>query len=426
MNLFKYILLGTGLLWGLVSCEMKDELFGQNGPDGATGLLSLALDVDASTNQINTKASYDEVAQFPVIIYNSDNEIVKSYTSYSEVEEVVELPIGTYTVEAHSPGEFEQEMSHPYFGGTESLKIEEGITNNAEIICKMQNLPIKINYDATFLAAFASWTITVSDGASNILTFETATSSPGTVYWKLNENVTQITVEIDATTTTGEQIHKTNVYTKENADESYNNDNPNFVGGDKLDIYFTKEDSETRPGVEIGIKVDITFADADETTEIPVDDNTVIDPNPTPTPEGTPSIESTYLESGIVYSISAGDAPKDASITIKAPAGMKSVVATITGGNSGFGDVMNEMGFNNGIDLIANGEELNALFEEVQVDITCPTANATEYNFPISSFFSMMEIYGATDASNSHKFQIVVTDNNDESASGTLSVTINE
>ena len=107
----------------------------------------------------------------------------------------------------------------------------------------MQNLPVKINYDATFLAAFTEWTITVSDGASNILTFTNENPTGSTIYWKLGENVTQITVQIVATTTSGEQVSIKNYYTKENADEDYTGDEAFFEGGDMLDIYFTEEKS---------------------------------------------------------------------------------------------------------------------------------------------------------------------------------------
>lgn len=428
MKLLKYSLFGASLLLGLASCEMKEELWGEEQNNGATGLLALALNVDDSTNKVNTKADSgdEEINQFPVIIYDSKGEVVKSYESYSDVEELIELQVGNYSVEAHSPGEFLSQMDEPYFGGTEPLEIKEGIKNNAEVVCKMQNLPVKINYDATFLAAFTEWTITVSDGASNILTFTNEDPTGSTIYWKLGENVTQITVQIVATTTSGEQVSIKNYYTKENADEDYTGDKPFFEGGDMLDIYFTEEKSDAKPGVQIGIKVDITFADADETTEIPVDDNGGTPTPPTPPSGDDPTIESAYLGSGIVYSISAANAPKDASITINAPAGMKSVVATITGGNEGFGSVMDEMKFNTGFDLIANGAELDALFASLKIAIKCPTANATKYDFPISSFFSMMELYGATDEGKSHTFQIVVTDNNDQTASGTLSVTINK
>lgn len=428
MKLLKYSLFGASLLLGLASCEMKEELWGEEQNNGATGLLALALNVDDSTNKINTKADSgdEEINQFPVIIYDSKGEVVKSYESYSDVEELIELQVGNYSVEAHSPGEFLSQMSEPYFGGTEPLEIKEGIKSNAEVVCKMQNLPVKINYDATFLAAFTEWTITVSDGASNILTFTNENPTGSTIYWKLGENVTQITVQIVATTTSGEQVSIKNYYTKENADEDYTGDKPFFEGGDMLDIYFTEEKSDAKPGVQIGIKVDITFADDNETTEIPVDDNGGTPTPPTPPSGDGPTIESAYLKSGIIYSISAANAPKDASITINAPAGMKSVVATITGGNEGFGTVMSDMNFDKGFDLIANGAELDALFASLNIAIKCPTANATEYDFPISSFFSMMEIYGATDEGKSHTFQIVVTDNNDRPASGTLSVTINE
>lgn len=429
MKFLKYSLFGAGLLLGLASCEMKEELWGEEQNNGATGLLALALNVDDSTNKVNTKADSgdEEINQFPVIIYDSKGEVVKSYESYSDVEELIELQVGNYSVEAHSPGEFLSQMDEPYFGGTEPLEIKEGIKNNAEVVCKMQNLPVKINYDATFLAAFTEWTITVSDGASNILTFTNEDPTGSTIYWKLGENVTQITVQIVATTTSGEQVSIKNYYTKENADEDYTGDNSFFEGGDMLDIYFTEEKSDAKPGVQIGITVDITFADDNETTEIPVDDVTDggnDDPNdkpgddPKPNPgEGGITITDNgtgYLTDGVT--VTGTDYPDDLAVTMNVPQGIKNVYVKIDSDNGTFKGLVSGMGLvdGDGMDLASeDAAELATLFP-------LPTDNATEYTFIMKA-----ELWGLLGSfSGTHDFILKVIDQDGNDASAKLTITL--
>lgn len=423
MKLLKYSLFGASLLLGLASCEMKEELWGEEQNNGATGLLALALNVDDSTNKVNTKADSgdEEINQFPVIIYDSKGEVVKSYESYSDVEELIELQVGNYSVEAHSPGEFLSQMDEPYFGGTEPLEIKEGIKNNAEVVCKMQNLPVKINYDATFLAAFTEWTITVSDGASNILTFTNEDPTGSTIYWKLGENVTQITVQIVATTTSGEQVSIKNYYTKENADEDYTGDNSFFEGGDMLDIYFTEEKSDAKPGVQIGIKVDITFADADETTEIPVDDpnddpNDKPDPNPgeggiTITDNGT-----NYLKDGVT--VTGTDYPDDVAVVMNVPKGIKNVFVKIKSTDSTFEGLVSDMGLTtgNGMDLASSeASELASLFP-------LPEAGADKQDYTFSMSEILWGMLGGFEGT--HDFTLTVFDQDGNQASATLTITI--
>lgn len=427
MKLLKYSLFGASLLLGLASCEMKEELWGEEQNNGATGLLALALNVDDSTNKVNTKADSgdEEINQFPVIIYDSKGEVVKSYESYSDVEELIELQVGSYSVEAHSPGEFLSQMDEPYFGGTEPLEIKEGIKNNAEVVCKMQNLPVKINYDATFLAAFTEWTITVSDGASNILTFTNEDPTGSTIYWKLGENVTQITVQIVATTTSGEQVSIKNYYTKENADEDYTGDNSFFEGGDMLDIYFTEEKSDAKPGVQIGIKVDITFADADETTEIPVDDVTGggnDDPNDKPDPnpgEGGISITDNgtgYLTDGVT--VTGTEYPDDVAVVMNVPNGIKNVYVKIASTDKVFEGLVADMGLTTGDGMDLASEEASGLGSFFPL----PEAGADKTSYTFSMSETLWGMLG--NFAGKHDFTLKVIDQNGNDALGVLTITL--
>ena len=111
----------VSLLVGLASCEMKDEIFGKDPMSGDTGVLSLSVETGKKT-----KGSTDQIDQFPVTITGTDVEYTQKFDTYAELKEAgsVTLPVGTYTIEACSPGDFKSEMDEPFYGGEQEVKIQ--------------------------------------------------------------------------------------------------------------------------------------------------------------------------------------------------------------------------------------------------------------------------------------------------------------
>ena len=97
--------LAVTLLAGLSSCEMKDEILGKDPLTGDTGILSLYVETGKTT-----KGTTDQVDQFPVTITGTDVDFTKKFDSYAELKQAgnITLPVGTYTIEACSPGEFKR------------------------------------------------------------------------------------------------------------------------------------------------------------------------------------------------------------------------------------------------------------------------------------------------------------------------------
>ena len=102
--------LAVAMLAGLASCEMKNEILGKDPMTGDTGTLNLYVETGKTT-----KGTTDQVDQFPVTITGTDVEYTKKFNSYAELKQAgdVTLPVGTYTIEACSPGEFKSEMTKP-------------------------------------------------------------------------------------------------------------------------------------------------------------------------------------------------------------------------------------------------------------------------------------------------------------------------
>ena len=438
MKLFNTITACLLLCAGLVSCEMKDELKGSGAGTSEVGYLNLGVAVNASQNSVVSRAdnanddgenvgvavSADE---FPVTITGvTDPSYSKEYESYAALKAEnggkVELPIGEYTVTAHSNAELEPQMATPYYEGTTPIKITAGVESSAEVKCTMKNMKIQLTYTANFLAKFESWDITINDGSDNILNFDETDKNPAAVYWMVAENVTEIKVAITATPTGGgQEITESRLLSKP--------DGSNWAGSDALTIQMEENTSEDPTGIQgSGITINASASFDEEEEDVPV---TVKPGGSTEGPDEGEGDDNEDPELPTVtfpqntYTLPA-DASKnaDAVITSTAEGGIQSVVVQILAGNDGFSTITSGMGFTDGLELVGN-TSLGGLIGSINPGLEMPQAGATSYTFPVGGFFNILQQMGVTTAEDGHVFNITVTDANGE-ASASLNVVVTE
>lgn len=429
--------LAVALLAGLSSCEMKDEILGKDPLTGDTGTLSLYVETGKTT-----KGTTDQVDQFPVTITGTDVEYTKKFDSYAELKQVgnVTLPVGTYTIEACSPGEFKSEMSEPFYGGkVENIKIMKGQTVETSVVCTMQNVKISINFTEEFLATYQDWTINVTDKSGHIETYTKAEDgdTPAPVYWKMDENVETIYINGTAKTigNENEDVTISGTAKKSNLPEYEEGDDIYFVGGDELKIEFSPVKVEgSTPGIlEDDIQITITMfnSEKNENVEISVDPGTEGGDTEEPGTgeDGGDEGEETAAEPTISFPQSTytlpDDAEKNADATITAEAGLKSVKIQIIGGNETFQSIVEGQFGAEPFELIGN-DTLGKIFEGLEMNIKLPTEATTDYKFPVGEFFVILSSMGPTDKQDGHTFEITVTDQNGKTASGKLNVIVTE
>lgn len=435
--------LAVAMLAGLASCEMKNEILGKDPMTGDTGTLNLYVETGKTT-----KGTTDQVDQFPVTITGTDVEYTKKFDSYAELKQAgdVTLPVGTYTIEACSPGEFKSEMSEPFYGGKlENVKIMKGQTAETSVVCTMQNVKISIKLTEEFLATYDDWEFTVTDKNGHIETYtKTANGdTPAAVYWKMEKEVEAIYVNGKAHTVSNEDVTFAITVPKSKMEGFEEGDNPSIIGGDELKLNFLPVKVEgSTPGIlEEGIQITITLfnSEKDENVEIPV--NPGIDGGDTEEPGtgedggdeggedgdggGETTAEPTISFPQSTYTLPA-DATKNADATITAEAGLKSVKVKITGGNDTFATAVAGMfGGTEPFELIGN-TQLSGIFSSMQIPL--PNTNDTTYVFPVGNFFSLLadDSFGPTTTVDGHIFEITVTDQNDKTVSGKLNVIVTE
>lgn len=435
-------------LLSLASCEMKDEIFDKNQITGDVGYLNLAVSAQnkvtkAATDEGTTTNSSVSVDNFEVEISNSEG-VYMQFDSYTELQDAgkITLPVGEYTVTAHTPGNIAPKMDYPYYNGEESLKITKGTETSAKVICSMQNTKIQLNYGETFATVYKSWDITVSDGSDNILTYDETDLNPAATYWLIADNVSDINVHIVAYLQDGTKITEDRSITKpDDAESNY------WSGSDALTITMepgTPTVPDDPNGATINITVEVSFSDSEVTQEIPVEggnDGGEEGGETTDPDEGDGDGEGEGAGPTISFPKNSYILPDDneasADVEINASAGLKSVVVKIIPGNSAFEEalgLLSNVGTSDDekamLNLLAGAElvdnkVLGATIGTVMPGVNIPQLSKgnTSYTFPVGDFFEALSALNTT-GSNAHRFEISVEDMNGETTSSVLSVSV--
>lgn len=392
----------------LFSCEMKNEILDGNKNYEDVGYLNLGvyaqnkLSKAATDNGEGTDNSPVNVSAFQVEINNSEG-VYKEFGSYSELQAAgkIELPVGKYTVKAHTPGDIQPQMDSPYYYGETALEIVKDVEKTATVNCKMKNTKIQLVYGETFASVFKSWSITVSDGFSNIEPYDQSNLNPPAVYWLIADNVSEITVRIEAFLQDGTKITEDRSITKpEDAESDY------WAGSDALTITMEPGKPENPSGVTIDIKVEVSFTDSEVTEEIPV--------GPLPPGGGVaPTLSGEYLGRTVTYDKGGDGVFPEVSVEMNVPGKIESVMIKAASSDSELEGILSGMGFKdeNGVDLVGN-DDLSGLF-------TLPKLGETSYTFTLGGLGNLLTV-------GQHTFTVKVIDQNGKEASGSLSFDIKD
>ncbi len=428
---------------GLSSC-VNEEFTTEGLKNGEEGRMTLDVSVlqpkttrassDYTAEQL---AEMNKVTNFPVTVYNSEGTVVKEYASVSAFPLTgVMLPVGNYSVAAHSNLTFLKKMDQPYYEGTEPMEIKKGITSDTKVVCKMKNSVITVNYSPEFLSLFQTWNITIDDGSEFVLSFDnTNGNEPNSVYWHFGEDVKKLTVNFRATLADGSTVTDRRVLDKSQATEHYDNDIEAFTGGDVLVLNFDPTEATTGEITGITLNASVTFElTSDEVVTVNLTDSSLKDDggndNPDPGPQpGTDDAIVLTMPAPVTLSAdeSATADPSSGDVSMSAEKGLKSVMVKVKSSSDEMMEqlvaVANE---NPGVDLVngcevVGNQNLVAFLGGLGKEISVPAQGDKEYVFPVGQFYSFLGILPGT-----HNFLMTVTDMDGNTKSGTIVVTITE
>lgn len=433
MNIRYYIALGIAAL-GLNACQLQDDLWGKK-PSASTDFGVLTLDVVAE-EPVATKAAVN-TDNFPIQIKakgETQTEQVYNYAKPSDFPSTgLSLPVGTYIVSSHTPGELQAEMTTPYFQGEQEVEIPKNITTQVKVNCKMKNTRIEVALSDEFSSTLSEWEMTINDGINEAISFSSK-DNKRIVYYYFKNEVSKLNLNLSGKLKdTGAKIYDSMVLTKKQASEKYDDASEYFEGGESLKINL-KLSAATEGKVTFNVTASILFTNHDQEEKVDVYEPSELpsDPGSTPTPEPKPegndvSLVCSAFDTGVEYSLTQPgqlDKLKDLTVNVLSPNGLKSLKVTIKAGNKDFQAAVEDLKFTNR-ELVGD-TELEGLLKRLGVNIDMPKANATSYDFPIGAFFPMMNIYEATDPGKYHEFIITATDNKEKTVTKSLKVTINK
>lgn len=350
MKKYKSLIWLLGLIVGLSSCEMRDELLGKGGAGENAGTLELDLasiyngvtisrageTVDGGT----TTGSFNEedvnVDNYTLVVTNTETQEEAARGKVSELKNengkvVLPLGEGSYAVTAYNyEGENVTVSERPYFKGEQTFSVKKGIATNVDLTCKLACIEVSIGLTSSFEEAFKDdYSVIVDnrDGATQIFD---KSSLGKKYYFQVPERQNSLNASIKATSVEGNFIElKVTIQKPSDAEgsESY------LAGGDSFNIQLT-EDGSTDSSISIGIIVDLTFTEVGETIKIPVG-NIIYEGPDTPGEGGGEEPEASITFEGLpaTYTCTHGNDTiaglKD--VHILAPNGIKNLNVTISG-----------------------------------------------------------------------------------------------
>lgn len=411
----------------LASCEMKNELTGSLTDKADTGALELGVSVKQPVSQTRADASDIDTNTFPITVKGTSAEvdtIVRNYNTLAEMPASITVPVGTYNVSSHTPGTLEKQMTAPYYSGDTEVTVTKDITSSVNVVCRMANSRIQLNYGEDFKKAFSEWAITIDDGSEMALSYTQKDLEPEAVYWYFGDNVKNIKVNIKAKTTTGNTVTQSQTFRKADAAENYEEVGENFTGGDALQINMGTVESATGTVTGITINTHITFEDESESVEIPTtgDDDEPKDPTPSESVSISEPEGNSYLIDGVDLALGTTDYPeKEVVVNMEAKDGIQNVLVKVKSTNNTFESAAKVMGLTseNGLDLASDkAKDLSDLF-------TLPEVGDTQYSFTLNEKLLGL-LMNTPGYEGIHDFTLTVIDQKGNQKSAVLTIRVNK
>lgn len=349
MKRYKSLIWLLGLIVGLSSCELRDELLGKGGVGENAGTLELDLasiyngvtlsraneTVDGGT----TTGSFNEedvnVDNYTLVVTNTETQEEVARGKVSELKNesgkvVLPLSEGSYSVAAYNyEGENVTVSERPYFKGEQTFSVKKGISTSVDLTCKLECIEVSIGLTASFEEAFKDdYTVVVDNGDGASQVFD-KNSIGKKYYYQTPEHQSSLNASIKATSVEGNFVELKATIQKPADAEGGQSD---LEGGDSFEINLTEEGS-TESSISIGITVDLTFTEVGETIEIPV--GNIIYDGPENPGEGGEEPEASITFEGLpaTYTCTNGDDTIEGlqDVRILAPNGIKHLNVTISG-----------------------------------------------------------------------------------------------
>lgn len=417
------------VLFTFSACHSEKMETGATDVTGQLSLASMKMEVDLKVDTVypQSRAGVD-VSNFLLTIKNSQGEQVEQYT-YSEMPEIISLPVGTYTVVASSAEAATNGFDVPFYtGSTEQFTIKENeLTEVSALTCRLANVMISVEYDEELRKLMGEDVVTTVKIGDNSLDIPSSETRKAYLIAPASAGSMDITLK---GTIDGESV--TEVKRVENVQAGQYNiikyvlspvdDGNNSVGGN----------------LNIAINIDSSMTSSDETVGVNPGEEPGIDDFPTDggeepgdgdgdggdesgSEQNMPTIVRTDFNgkpfdiSKDVLTVTKGQSVP-LSVTLLAPNKMAHVYVTIDS-ETLTEDVLVGVNLAKNFDLAEPGD-LEAGLKGLGFPTGTDVIGKEEIPFDITQFTSLLGIYGAAN----HNFIIRVVDQQGLEVTETLKI----
>lgn len=416
------------VLFTFSACHSEKMETGTTDVTGQLSLASMKMEVDLKVDTVaypQSRAGVD-VSNFLLTIKNSQGEQVEQYT-YSEMPEIISLPVGTYTVVASSAEAATNGFDVPFYtGSTEQFTIKENeLTEVSALTCRLANVMISVEYDEELRKLMGEDVVTTVKIGDNSLDIPSSETRKAYLIAPASAGSMDITLK---GTIDGESV--TEVKRVENVQAGQYNiikyvlspvdDGNNSVGGN----------------LNIAINVDSSMTSSDETVGVNPGEEPGIDDFPTDggeepgdgdgdggdesgSDQNMPTIEGTSFNK-VPFDIDNDrltiSGAAELQVTIGAPNGIANLFVEIISETL---DV-SEVGLPKSFDLAYPGENSDAL-SGLGFPVGDKVIGQTEVLFDISNFTILLPTFKGN-----HDFKIRVVDSKGLEETKTLKLKVEE
>lgn len=423
------------VLFTFSACHSEKMETGATDVTGQLSLASMKMEVDLKVDTVypQSRAGVD-VSNFLLTIKNSQGEQVEQYT-YSEMPEIISLPVGTYTVVASSAEAATNGFDVPFYtGSTEQFTIKENeLTEVSALTCRLANVMISVEYDEELRKLMGEdvvTTVTIKEKTQDMIkeySLDIPSSETRKAYLIAPASAGSMDITLKGTID-GESV--TEVKRVDNVQAGQYN-----IIKYVLNSVDDGTNSNVGGNLNIAINIDSSMTSSDETVGVNPGEEPGIDDFPTDggeEPGDGDGDSDGDGEGGITSDISItgkdlGESPFDIDQTqtitgattlivgIEVPAGIQNLKVTISSDNGDFGSI----GASFGTFDLANPGDKESMIAELGLPYGTAVKDKTELDFDISTFTSLLIPFDGT-----HTFKITVTDNQGKTESKSLVINV--
>ncbi len=421
------------VLFTFSACHSEKMETGTTDVTGQLSLASMKMEVDLKVDTVypQSRAGVD-VSNFLLTIKNSQGEQVEQYT-YSEMPEIISLPVGTYTVVASSAEAATNGFDVPFYtGSTEQFTIKENeLTEVSALTCRLANVMISVEYDEELRKLMGEdvvTTVTIKEKTRDMIkeySLDIPSSETRKAYLIAPASVSPMDITLKGTID-GEFVTEVNrvdevqagqyniiKYTLSPVDDGNNSEGGNLNIAINIDSSMTSSDETVgvNPGEEPGIE-DFPTEGGEEPDQggESEGDGEGTDQN-IPTIEGTSFNKVPFDIDNDRLTISGA---AELQVTIGAPNGIANLFVEIISETL---DV-SEVGLPKSFDLAYPGENSDAL-SGLGFPVGDEVIGQTEVLFDISTFTALLPTFKGN-----HDFKIRVVDSKGLEVTKTLKIQV--